>query len=69
MGTENPKFRWKVVAILFGFQLLHQTDKLLIGPLKGSISEDFGITNTQYGMVISSALVIATIFYPVWGYL
>lgn len=69
MRTENPKYRWKVVAILFGFQLLHQMDKLLIGPLKGSISEDFGITNTQYGMVISSALVIATILYPVWGYL
>jgi MFS family permease len=69
MRTENPKYRWKVVAILFGFQLLHQMDKLLIGPLKGPISEDFGITNTQYGTVISSALVISTILYPVWGYL
>jgi len=49
--------------------LLHQTDKLLIGPLKGQISEDFGITNTQFGLVISGALVVGTFLYPIWGYL
>ncbi|MBN1180193.1 MAG: MFS transporter [Anaerolineae bacterium] len=49
--------------------LLHQTDKLLIGPLKGQISEDFGITNTEFGLVISGALIVGTVLYPIWGYL
>lgn len=68
MKTGNPK-RWRVVAIFFAFMLLHQTDKLLIGPLKGPISDEFGITNTQFGLIISSALVVSTILYPIWGYL
>jgi len=66
MKTENPGYRWKVVAIFFCFLLHHQTDKLLIGPLKDTISEDFGITNTLFGMVISSALIVGTILNPIW---
>ena len=67
---KKPKrYRWQVVGIFFAFMLLHQTDKLLIGPLKGPISEDFGINNTQFGLIISSALVVSTILYPIWGYL
>jgi MFS family permease len=61
--------RWSIVLIFFVFMLLHQTDRLLIGPLKGPISEDFEITNTQFGMVISGALIVGTILYPIWGYL
>ncbi len=68
MKTEK-RYRWKVVGIFFAFMLLHQTDKLLIGPLKGPISEEFGITNTQFGLIISGALIISTILYPIWGYL
>ena len=48
---------------------LHLTYWLLIGPLKGPISEDFKITNTQFGMVISGTLIEETILYPIWGYL
>ncbi len=66
---STKKYPWRVVAIFFAFMLLHQTDKLLIGPLKGPISEEFGITNTQFGFIISGALVVSTILYPIWGYL
>jgi MFS family permease len=66
---ENKRYRWVVVGIFFAFMLLHQTDKLLIGPLKGAISEDFHITNTQFGLVITGALIVGTILYPIWGYL
>ena len=69
MAEKKPRNRWSVVVIFFFFMLLHQTDKLLIGPLKGPISEEFGITNTQFGMVISGALIVGTILYPIWGYL
>jgi MFS transporter, Spinster family, sphingosine-1-phosphate transporter len=69
MKRDRSLYRWNVVVIFFFFMLLHQTDKLLIGPLKGQISEDFGITNTQFGLTISGALVVGTILYPIWGYL
>ncbi|MGD9030721.1 MAG: MFS transporter [Anaerolineae bacterium] len=69
MAQRRSLYRWNVVIIFFLFMLLHQTDKLLIGPLKGPISEDFNITNTQFGLVISGALVVGTILYPIWGYL
>ena len=66
---KKNNYRWKVVAIFFLFMLLHQTDKLLIGPMKGPISDEFGITNTQFGVIISGALIVSTILYPIWGYL
>jgi MFS family permease len=69
MSQKRSRYRWNVVVIFFFFMLLHQTDKLLIGPLKGPISEDFDITNTQFGLVISGALVVGTVLYPIWGYL
>ena len=49
--------------------LLHQTDKLMIGSLQVPISETFGINNQQWGLVNSGALIVATILYPIWGYL
>ena len=69
MIRKRSLYRWNVVGIFFFFMLLHQTDKLLIGPLKGPISEEFGINNTQFGLAISGALVVGTILYPIWGYL
>ena len=69
MAQKRSLYRWNMVIIFFLFMLLHQTDKLLIGPLKGPISEDFNITNTQFGLVISGALAGGTILYPIRGYL
>lgn len=69
MSKENSRYRWFVVAVFFFFMLLHQTDKLMIGSLQVQISEDFGINNTQWGLVNSGALVVATVLYPLWGYL
>ncbi len=69
MSNERASNRWVVVAIFFFFMLLHQTDKLMIGSLQVQISEDFGISNTQWGLVNSGALIVATILYPIWGYL
>ena len=49
--------------------LLHQTDKLMIGSMQVPISEEFAMTNTQWGWINSGALIVATILYPIWGYL
>jgi MFS family permease len=71
---KNPKrttsrYRWFIVVVFFLFMLLHQSDKLLIGPLTTEIMEDFQITNTQMGAVFSAALLVGSILYPIWGYL
>jgi MFS family permease len=41
----------------------------MIGSLQVQITDDFGISNTQWGLVNSGALIVATILYPIWGYL
>ncbi len=61
--------RWVVVAVFFFFMLLHQSDRLLIGSLPDQIRETFGINRTQFGLVISGALLVATVMFPIWGYL
>ncbi len=71
--TEKPGFkpgnRWVVVAVFFVFMLLHQSDKLLIGPLTTDIMATFRLTNTQMGAVVTGALIVGAMLYPIWGYL
>jgi MFS transporter, Spinster family, sphingosine-1-phosphate transporter len=62
-------YRWFVVMIFFFFMLLHQSDKLLIGPLTTPIMEEFGIDEVQMGAVFTGALLVGAVLYPLWGYL
>jgi len=50
----KPRYRWYVAAVMFAFLLLHQADKLLIGPLTTNIMEDFQI-NTRSGVTFTTA--------------
>ena len=63
------KYRWFVVGIFFFFMLLHQADKLLIGPLTTPIMKEFHINETQMGLLSTGAIIVEAIFYPLWGYL
>lgn len=63
------RYRWFVVVVFFLFMLLHQSDKLLIGPLTTPIMEEFGISRTQMGAVFTGALIVSAFLYPLWGYL
>ncbi len=54
---------------LFAFMLLHQSDRLLIGPLTQKVIETFKISYTQMGMVDTVALVVGALCYPLWGWL
>lgn len=65
----TSRYRWFVVFVFFLFVLLHQADKLLIGPLTTPIMEEFGINEVQMGAVSTGAIIVAGILYPVWGYL
>jgi MFS family permease len=61
--------RWIAVVIFFLFMLLHQTDRLLIGPLTTSIMTEFNLTEVEMGGVMTGALVLGSVFYPIWGFL
>jgi MFS family permease len=69
--TRSPMNRTAktTVVIFFLFMLLHQTDKLLIGPLQTDIMSTFHMTYTQWGFINSGALIVGTLFYPLWGWL
>lgn len=59
----------RTVVVFFIFMLLHQTDKLLIGPMQNPIMDTFGMTYTQWGLINTGALVVGSVLYPLWGYL
>jgi len=63
------RYRWAVVVIFFLFMLLHQSDRLLIGPLTTPIMETFGIDEVRMGAVSTGALLLGAIMYPIWGFL
>jgi MFS family permease len=63
------RYRWFVVSVFFAFMLLHQADKLLIGPLTTPIMDEFKINRAQMGFVTTGALLVGAVFYPLWGYL
>jgi MFS family permease len=69
MSDRHSRHRWFVVGIFFLFMLLHQTDKLLIGPLTSPIMEEFHLNEIQMGAVSTGALIVGALFYPIWGYL
>ncbi len=57
------------VTLFFIFMLLHQTDKLLIGPLQTPIMDAFGMTYTQWGAINTGALIVGSLLVPLWGWL
>jgi MFS transporter, Spinster family, sphingosine-1-phosphate transporter len=67
--TSPARHRWRVVVIFFFFLLLHQCDKLLIGPLMQPIMKTFNINYTQWGLINTGALVVGALLYPVWGWM
>jgi len=69
MSPQSSHYRWFVVVVFFFFMLLHQTDKLMIGSLQVPISETFGLDDFRWGLINSGALAVATVLYPLWGYL
>ena len=67
--AKKTNYRWVAVVILFLFMLLHQSDRLLIGSMTTAIMDDFGINRAQMGAVSTAALIVAALFYPLWGFL
>lgn len=66
---KSSNYRWFIVGVFFIFMLLHQSDKLLIGPLTSQIMASFQIDEVQMGAVFTGALLVSAFLYPLWGYL
>lgn len=66
---QKPNYRWYVVSVFFLFMLLHQSDRLLIAPMTTQIMEDFQINEAQMGAVVTGALLVGAVLYPLWGVL
>ena len=58
-----------VAIVFFLFMLVHQTDKLLIGPLQNPVMDTFHMTYTQWGAINTGALIVGAVLSPLWGYL
>ena len=69
MVKSKSGYRWFVILIFFFFMLLHQTDKLMIGSLQVPVSDTFQLDDFKWGLVNSGSLLVATLLYPIWGYL
>ncbi len=68
-AVQAKKGAYFAFGSFFLFTLLHQTDKLLIGPLQSQIMDTFRINYTQWGLINTVALVVGAICYPLWGWL
>ncbi len=66
---STTKNRWVILGVFFFFMLLHQTDKMLINPLAAQIYREWKLTDTQWGAISTAALVVGSLFYPLWGFL
>ena len=67
MQRSISRYRWFVVVVFFFFMLLHQTDRLMIGPMQDTIERQFGINDQQWGLINSGALLVGTVLYPDLG--
>jgi MFS transporter, Spinster family, sphingosine-1-phosphate transporter len=68
-SSRPNRYRWFVVGVFFMFMLLHQSDKLLIGPLLTDITKEFKITDAEAGLIGTGALLVGAVLFPLWGVL
>lgn len=68
-SNSLDRARRTAVIVFFVFMLVHQTDKLLIGPLQTPIMDTFHMDYTEWGLINTGALVVASLCYPLWGWL
>jgi len=68
-GSRSRSGRWAALGALLCFTLLHQADRLIVGPLTSSIMASFHINEAQMGAALSGSLAVGGLLYPLWGYL
>ena len=61
--------RGATIILLAVLALLHQADRLIVGPLTSSIMATFDINEAQMGAALSGSLAVGGLLFPLWGYL
>jgi len=60
--TGGKAFEWKVALILFGVLFLGVSDTQLVFPLLPSITQEFGVSPGQTGIIVTSYSLAAAVF-------
>src|ERR1700704_6909287 len=60
-GFKLPRLRWWIVGLIFLATLINYIDRLTISVLAPVITQDLGLTNTEFGGIITWFLLAYTI--------
>src|SRR5216117_860343 len=66
-GFKLPGLRWWIVGLVFLATLINYIDRLTISVLAPVITTDLGLTNTQFGGIVTWFLLAYTISQSVSG--
>jgi len=62
-----PHFRWSIATLLFVLSVINYIDRQTLSILAPTIQEDLGLSDQQYGNIVSLFLVAYTLSYLVSG--
>lgn len=66
-STQQKRFAWMVVALLFIGSVLNYVDRAVLGVVKPDILRDLKLTNVDYGLAVNAFLMAYMVFYIVGG--
>ena len=64
---RNLETRWWIVVFLFFAALINYVDRQSLSVAAPVVRDEFGLTNTEYGQIVSSFMLAYAIMHPVAG--
>jgi ACS family hexuronate transporter-like MFS transporter len=68
-SSEAPRFRWLVLAVFVLSTAINYLDRTTLAQLASPISDEFHLTNAQYGLVLTAFFVPYALCAPFAGWL
>ncbi len=68
-SSEAPRFRWLVLAVFVLSTAINYLDRTTLAQLASPISDEFHLTNAQYGLVLTAFFVPYAVAAPFAGWL
>ncbi|MBI3694159.1 MAG: MFS transporter [Acidobacteria bacterium] len=65
--SQQNRFAWLVVALLFAGSVLNYVDRAVLGVVMPQIRKDLSLSNADYGLAVNAFLVLYMIFYVLGG--
>ncbi|MBD6956131.1 MAG: MFS transporter [Thermoplasmata archaeon] len=66
---SSGRYRWTVLTIMSSFLVIQAADTYILSAVSPQLITEFHISYEDLGLLFTSTLIIATVLYPVWGYL